>query len=900
MAATLGLVEGYSRWELLAHLLKEVVARHEPDAARVLNGETPQRQPSVATLCRILQAQSIMFQLLAIAEQNRDMRNRRELERQQGRAAVKGTFAAALDAVKRAGVTGEQVLELLGSIRIAPVMTAHPTEAKRVSVLECHRRIYRGLFELESPRWTPREQEELIGSLRDEIELLWLTGELKLKKPSVRDEVAWGLYFFSENLFDVVPALLARVTADLDHAFPGRNWEVPLFFRFGSWIGGDRDGHPYVTSEVTREALWANRLTCLRRYQERVAASLRHLSIAEHSLPLSQGFKTTLSARLAFLPDGEKLVARNAGEPFRQYLAAVLVRLAGTVDACHERRAANSPAAYGSADELLADIDAMRGALAEAGAGGIARSFLLPLRREAGVFRFNTVRLDIRENAPRVNQALVAIYRCANPGTEVPALDSAAWRQWLLSELRTPREHTRPLDELPSDCAETLRSFRVVAELRHQLDREAFGSLILSMTHSAEDLLGLYLLAKESGLFFDSQAVESCGLPVIPLFETIADLRAAPQILRELLSVPVVQRSVRAQGGVQEIMIGYSDSNKDGGYFAANWELAKAQMSLTRLARELGFGVSFFHGRGGSVSRGGAPTGRAIAAAPAGSISRSFRVTEQGEVVSLKYSNRGTAAYNVELLAASVLEHALLSEKERALIPVHEFDEAMESLSALSCTAYLQLVNSEALLEYLTAASPLEELALLNLGSRPARRTQARALTDLRAIPWVFAWSQNRHMITGWYGIGSALQAFLNVRGANGEDLLQRMFRDSRLFRVILDEVEKTLLAVDLEIARSYASLVDDPAVRNSIFDRVAAEYQLTVKMILRVTAEGEIGARFPQYKRRLLRRLNTLNQVSREQVGLLRSYRENGADEVRDALLLSINCASAGLGATG
>jgi phosphoenolpyruvate carboxylase len=555
---------------------------------------------------------------------------------------------------------------------------------------------------------------------------------------------------------------------------------------------------------------------------------------------------------------------------------------------------------YGSADELLADVDIMRSALTEAGAGAVAQSFLLPLRREVGVFRFNTARLDIRENSPRVNQALVAIFRCTHPGVEVPTLDSPAWQQWLLGELRTPREHIRSLDGLPPECAETLRSFRVIAQLRHQLDREAFGALILSMTHSAADLLGLYLLAKEAGLFFDAQAVESCSLPIVPLFETIPDLRAAPQILRELLSVPVVQRSVRVQGGIQEVMIGYSDSNKDGGYFTANWELAKAQMSLTRLGRELGFSVAFFHGRGGSVSRGGAPTGRAIAAAPAGSINRSFRVTEQGEVVSLKYSNRGTAAYHVELLAASVLEHALLSERERALIPVHEFDEAMESLSALSCTAYRKLVNTDSLLEYLTASSPLEEFALLNLGSRPARRTQARTLADLRAIPWVFAWSQNRHMITGWYGIGSALKAFLDVRGASGEDLLRRMFRDSRLLRVILDEVEKTLLAVDLEIARAYASLVDDPAVRTGVFGQIEAEYQLTVQMILRVTERAGIGERFPQYQRRLQRRLKTLNQVSREQVGLLRLFRESGAQDARDALLLTINCASAGLGATG
>jgi len=275
-------------------------------------------------------------------------------------------------------------------------------------------------------------------------------------------------------------------------------------------------------------------------------------------------------------------------------------------------------------------------------------------------------------------------------------------------------------------------------------------------------------------------------------------------------------------------------------------------------------------------------------------------VTEQGEVVSLKYSNRGTAAYQVELLAASVIEHALVSEREQALIPVHEFDEAMESLSGLSWTAYHQLITSQNVLEYLTSASPLEEFALLNIGSRPARRTQARTLAELRAIPWVFAWSQNRHMITGWYGIGSALRAFLDVRGERGEELLRRMFQDSRLFRVILDEVEKTLLAVDMEIARSYASLVDNQPLRESIFGSIEAEYHLTIQMILRITGGSGIAERFPQYRRRFMRRLNTLNQVSREQIALLRQYRETAGDEVRDALLLTINCASAGLGATG
>jgi phosphoenolpyruvate carboxylase len=851
-------------------------------------------------LARTLQAQGILFQLLAIAEQNRDMRNRRELERERGHAAVKGTFAAVFDKSAADGVSSETIGELLRSIRIRPVITAHPTEAKRVTVLEHHRRIYLRLFELESPRWTQREREELIRSLHDEIELLWLTGELKLEKPSVAQEVAWGLYFFNENLFDVVPQLLAKAQSAIEQSYPDAGLEIPLFFQFGSWIGGDRDGNPYVTCEVTRDTVWSNRLASLNRYRQRLSNLIRDLSIAEHSLPLPAAFLQALRERLAQLPDGPALAARNAGEPFRQFLAAMLSRLERTALDCLDQRPTSEATGYRIAEQMIADLDQMIAALTEAGAGPLARSLLLPFKREVGVFRFSTVRLDVRENTVRMNQALAAIYRATQRGREPPGAGTPEWKQWLLAELALPREAPLAPEPLAPDARETLQTFATIAQLRQQVDREAFGALILSMTHSAADVLGVYLMAKLAGLFSDLHAVERCTLPIVPLLETISDLKRAPAILKELLAVPLVQRSLHGQGGTQEVMIGYSDSNKDGGYFAANWELAKAQTALTRLGHEHGVTIAFFHGRGGSVSRGGAPTGRAIAAAPAGSIKKQFRVTEQGEVVSFKYANRGTAAYQAELLAASVIEHALVSERERALIPVHEFDEAMESLSGLSWTAYHDLMRSERILDYLTAASPLEELALLNIGSRPARRTQASTLSDLRAIPWVFAWTQNRHLITGWYGVGSALKAFLDVRREPGLDLLQRMFRDARLFRIIMDEVEKTLLAVDLGIARSYAELVDDPVLRDSIFDRIEREYHLTCEMVLRVSGGAEVAERFPQFRRRLQRRLKTLNQVSRQQIGLLRRFRAGGDEEVRNALLLTINCAAAGFGATG
>jgi phosphoenolpyruvate carboxylase len=446
--------------------------------------------------------------------------------------------------------------------------------------------------------------------------------------------------------------------------------------------------------------------------------------------------------------------------------------------------------------------------------------------------------------------------------------------------------------------------FALVRQLREEIDREAFGSFVLSMTRSVSDVLGAYLLAKTAGLFADTSGVESSTLPIVPLFETIDDLQRAPAIMKELLNVPLVRRSVRAQGGVHEVMIGYSDSNKDGGFLASNWELYKAQIKLTRVGREAGIPIAFFHGRGGSVSRGGAPTGRAIAAQPAGSIGGRLRITEQGEVVSFKYANRGTAQYQIELLAASVVEHTLKSEREEALVPTAEGDEAMEALSGAAMAAYRRLIDDPNLLPYYQAASPLEELTLLNMGSRPARRFGAQSLSDLRAIPWVFAWSQNRHFVPGWYGVGSGILTFLDVRGQRGRALLDRMFKESRLFRLIVDEVEKTLTYVDLDIAREYAELVPEAGIRATILGMVEEEYERTVQAVLQISGGRELVERYPRFRRRLARRLPTINQVSRQQIELLRRFRESGGDKTQEellsALLLSINTIAAGFGATG
>jgi phosphoenolpyruvate carboxylase len=894
--------------ELLSALLLDLVRRRQPELEPVLRGERPPSELSPELLARALQVQGIWFQLLSIAEQNAAMRRRRQTEAERGYEQVRGTFAQVVSSAAETGIPPSEVRALLEIMRIRPVITAHPTEAKRVTVLEKHRRIYRRLVDLESPRWTPRERQALVDGLQNEIELLWMTGELRLAKPTVPQEVFWGLHFFNETLFEAVPDLLDKLERALAHAYPGESFQVPSFFQFGSWVGGDRDGNPFVTNDVTRSTLLENRLTGLRRYRGRLGDLVRALSITERAVPVSDTFRRALERELAATGEGDEIAARNPGEVFRQYLACMVRRLDVMITGAERGELAPNPAGYPSAEALVADLRLMEDTLAAGGSQSLASTLIRPVRREVESFRFSTVRLDVRENTTRLNAALADLWRQATggqaDGRAVPEPSSEPWRQWIAGEVSRPLPPGAAAPALPPESAETLGMFQLVRDLREEVDREAVGAFVLSMTRSVSDVLGAYLLAKTAGLYADAAGIESCTLPIVPLFETIEDLQRAPTIMRELLSVPLVRRSVRAQGGVQEVMIGYSDSNKDGGFLTSNWELSKAQIKLTRLGKELGVPIAFFHGRGGSVSRGGAPTGRAIAAQPAGSIQGRMRITEQGEVVSFKYANRGTAQYQLELLAASVLEHSLKSEREKALVPTAEFDEVMEALSGAAQASYRRLIDHPDLFAYYQAASPLEEISLLNLGSRPARRFGARSLSDLRAIPWVFAWSQNRHFVPGWYGVGSGILTFLQVRGQRGAAMLDRMFTESRLFRLIVDEVEKTLAYVDLEIAHEYAELVPDAGVRSNILEMVEEEYHRTVEAVLRISGGTQLVERYPRFRRRLARRLPTINQVSRQQIELLRRFRESGGDKTQEeqlsALLLSINCIAAGFGATG
>lgn len=880
----------------LRDLLRQVIRAREPEVLAIIDDPAAAAAIPDHLVEHALQAIGIWLQLMNIAEENASIRNRRNIEKQGGPDQVMGSFSHAVGQVAAAGVPPETVSRVLDTIAVGPTITAHPTEAKRVTVLEIHRRIYLKLYELESPRWTPRERETLLQALKNEIDLLWLTGEIRIEKPTVESEIAWGLHFFREALFDRTPVLCDLLQAAIGRHYPELPKAVRPPLAYSSWIGGDRDGNPFVTVATTRNALRENRLAAVERLDGRLQELARLISISTYEVAVPESFKAALERQLTASAAAAEITARNPSEPFRQFFSALRKRLAATVG--HDASAQS----FASIDELIGLLRELELHLAEMKGGGLAAGLVRPVRWEAEIFGFRTASLDLRQNTTVVNRVLGEIWQKMNPvSRDPPVPGTKEWSQWVSSELEKPLGFLPQFTNASEEACELLDLLSLVRETLNGPDPRSIGTFILSMTQNADDVLGLYLLAKYCGLFADATARETCRLRIVPLFETIEDLRAAPAIMAELLARPVVRQSIFGHGGTQEIMLGYSDSNKDGGFFAASFELFEAQRSLIRVGREQGVPVSFFHGRGGSVSRGGAPTGRAIAAQPAGSIGGRMRVTEQGEVVSSKFANRGTALNNLEVLTSSVLLHTLKSADAPELRVVPEQQKAVEEIARLSFKAYCKLAEDPSLITYFQSASPVEELALLKIGSRPSRRFGAKGIADLRAIPWVFAWSQNRHLLTGWYGLGYALDDFLSARGADGLKLLRQMFVKSPGFRLAVDEVEKSLFLADMAVAERYAELVPSRNDAERLFALIRHEHRRTSKVVLELTGAKILCERFQGFRRRFDRVRPMVDQANAWQVQLLRQTRtDKSNDALNMPLLMTMNCVAAGLGWTG
>ena len=882
---------------MLRDLLRQVIRLREPTVLGII--DQPEEAAGIPPhlVEHALQAIGIWLQLLSIAEENAAIRNRRQLEKQGGPDVVTGSLSHAFSLVAAFGVAPDTVQKALDTIDVRPTITAHPTEAKRVTVLEIHRRIYLKLYELESPRWTPRERKALLDLLRNEIDLLWMTGEIRLVKPTVESEISWGLHFFREALFDRTSSLCDLLEFGMKRHYPELRARVRPPLKFSSWIGGDRDGNPFVTVATTRFALLENRKVAIERLDKRLGGLIELISLSREEVFLPAAFTERLEVQLEASGQAAVIRERNPTEPFRQFFSALRIRLNALLNPTPGARP------FGNISDLIAELSAAENALAEMKAVSLAATLVRPVRWEAEIFGFRTVSLDIRQNTTVINRVLQEIWSKLNPvsETKAPELGSAGWLSWIIDELNKPLGFLPHFFGVSEEARELLDLLYLARETLDGPDPQSVGTFILSMTKSAADILGLYLLAKYCGLFSGDTSSDSCRLRIVPLFETIDDLRAGPGIMQELFAIGVVHHSIRDCGGRQEIMLGYSDSNKDGGFFCANFELFEAQRLLIREGKQAGVDISFFHGRGGSVSRGGAPTGRAIAAQPAGTINGHMRVTEQGEVVSSKFANRGTALNNLEVLTSSVLVHTLKSgeEPELRINPLHQ--KAVEEIASLSFKAYRKLAEDKALLNYFHAASPVEELALLKLGSRPARRFGAKGIEDLRAIPWVFAWSQNRHLLTGWYGLGYALDDFLSARGPQGLMLLRDMFNKSRGFRLAVDEVEKSLFLADMAVAEKYAELVPDRNDAERIFALITHEHRRTSTAILELTAAKVLCERFQGFRRRFDRVRPVVNRANLWQVQLLRETRGEKRDgRMNMPLLMTMNCVAQGLGWTG
>jgi phosphoenolpyruvate carboxylase len=871
---------------LLSSLLDNVVRTHEPRLASLFSGQPDMNPDDTGLLIKALQAIGLRFQLASIAEEISQTQTLRAVETSAGPDAVIGSFHAALAKAASDGVDAKVLERVLKRMEVTPTITAHPTEAKRTTVLEAYRRIYRTLVELESSRWTPRERDRLTLKIRNQIELLWLTGELRLHRPTLDEEVTWGLHFFNETLFSCAVEAWRSLQDALIRHYPEDGMEAPAVLRFASWIGGDRDGNPNVTTAVTYRTLLKLRDNALKHYVGELDRLISLLSISDRITPAPEAFRHQLEAILARTGQRDKIERRNPRELFRQFLSAMQMRLRANMG-----DTSGGALPYRSPDDMIADLKALESGLQDAGAGQVAQAEVAPLRCQAATFGFRTASLDVRQNSAVINRTVDALLKqFGQPGKDdgLPA-----WRKSLLATSRV----TTAIEPgaLSAEANETISLFRLLSD--HRYDSKAIGAFILSMTSSVDDILAVCWLARHAG---GGVQISAAFPRVVPLFETIEDLEQAPAILDELLGSPEAAGALVRNGEI-EVMLGYSDSNKDGGFLTSVWELAKAQTKIVETCSAHNVKVCFFHGRGGSVSRGGAPTGRAIAAQPASTVDGRMRVTEQGEVVSGKYSNRGTARTHLELLGASVLSHSLTPEGTQSRSTTVHADE-INALSQVAFSTYRDLLERPGFLTYFQTASPVEELTLLKIGSRPARRFGAGSLDDLRAIPWVFAWSQNRHMITGWYGLGTALEQALN---RDGVDSLRKLFNTSRTFKLVIDEAEKALCQADMEIAALYAGLVPDEAVRDEIFGLIEAEHARCSQAILEIVGGDELGFRFPAFRNRLKGAWDGINGCNRWQVELLKRYRSEREDSdernlVRVPLLLSMNCIATGLGWTG
>jgi len=904
--------EGQQAFELIEQIRKLSVAfrRHNDAEAeralkKLLKGLSDDQTVSV------IRAFTYFSHLANLAEDRHHIRRRAVHER--AGHAQEGSIEVTLARLRAAGIAPREVAQTLAHSFLSPVLTAHPTEVQRKSILDAERAIARLLAERDAikaravgvdPRkdmLTPRELAANEAQLRARVLQLWQTRLVRSSKLTVADEIENALSYYELTFLREIPTIYAELERELGQP------NLPSFLRMGHWIGGDRDGNPNVTAETMRLALARQAEVALRHYLTEVHLLGGELSVSN----LLVGCSPQLRALADASPDVSE---HRKDEPYRRALIGIYARLAATLRELTGTEAARHAVApqnpYGSAGEFLADLRIIDGSLRERHGAALAEPRLQPLMRAVEVFGFHLATLDLRQSSDKHEEVVAELLAVARIESHYADLDEAAKRSLLLRLLND----ARPLRVVGAVYSEWTRRelavFETARQMRQRYGAEAIRHYIISHTETVSDLLEVLLLQKEVGLMHGTLDDESCtaDLIVVPLFETIEDLRHAAPIMREYYALPgiraMVQRGAREQYFEQDIMLGYSDSNKDGGIFTSNWELYRAEIALVELFDTLQpIRLRLFHGRGGTVGRGGGPSYQAILAQPPGTVRGQLRLTEQGEVIASKYANPEIGRRNLETLVAATLEATLLQPTKPA---ARAYLQAAEELSRASMAAYRKLVyETEGFAEYFFSATPIREIAELNIGSRPASRKATQRIEDLRAIPWGFSWGQCRVTLPGWYGFGSAVEHYLHAGGAKEYKdrlaLLQRMARQWPFFKALLSNMDMVLAKSDLALGSRYAELVADGKLRRKVYAQIEAEWQRTVQALALLTGEKQRLASNPALQRSIRHRFPYIDPLHHLQVELMRRYRAGQADErVRRGIHISINGIAAGLRNTG
>ncbi len=878
----------------------------------------------------VLKAFTTYFQLVNLAEEQQRVRviRQRTAEAEETDRHMPETIAEAVTRLRKGGTPASELGRLLDEMLIKPVFTAHPTEAKRRTILLKLLDLTRLLRELDTNVLLPSEERDNWNQIREIVVSLWQSDVNRDRRPDVLDEVREGLYFFDTTLFDLLPEIYSELGHALEREFPdsifGEDDEagsdrLPTFLRYGSWIGGDRDGNPFVTQDVTEDALRQQKEQALELYRRTVVGMYGHLSVANTRGAFSQAFLDSLAGDLESAPPSDKArLERFSLEPYRQKMILIYRRLGATLAQNREAWQAQRPDpwAYSNADEFIADLELIQESLRQNKGDRLAEGRFERLVQQARIFGFHLASMDIRQHSDRHLEAVAELvnryYRAKDPDFDYLALSEEERTGLLVEEIESPRPLTARL--LYSDeTNETVALFRLIRQAHERIAPQAIGAYIISMTTSVSHVLEVLLLAKDAGLFG--------RIDVAPLFETIDDLVRAPDVMRALFESPIYRQHLAQRDNCQEIMIGYSDSNKDGGFLRSSWSLYQAQERLAQICSSYDVKLTLFHGRGGSIGRGGGPANRAILAQPPGSVQGRIKLTEQGEVISARYSNRAIAKRHLEQLVNAVLiascesHHDVVSDisgSENSLHSVNtDWVKILETASELSERKYRALVEKPAFLSYFHEATPIEQLAQMNIGSRPAKRRQTSDISDLRAIPWVFAWTQSRVNLPGWYGLGTGLQA----ESAHRMAVLQEMYHNWPFFRTVIDRAQLSMRRADMPIASLYASLAAD-ATRTAVFGEIMEEFRLTERIILEITGQAALLDNEPWLQRSINLRNPYVDPLNYIQVALLSKQRTGGEQQLNDAqagrdgtkedprlrqaILLSINGIAAGLQATG